>query len=50
MDPERETCPRCDGDGVVAAPRHGVMSDQTFASPKPCPICNGRGNVKKNKP
>lgn len=50
MDPERETCPRCDGEGVVAAPHGGAMSDQSFTEPKPCPVCTGKGTVEKSKP
>jgi DnaJ-class molecular chaperone len=45
MDPERETCPRCDGEGVIAGPHQGAMSDQTFTPQTPCPVCGGRGTV-----
>lgn len=50
MKPERETCPSCHGDGVKPTRSHGSMSDQTFAPPKPCRVCGGRGTVEKNKP
>lgn len=46
MDSEDETCPRCDGEGLVATRGASVMIDQGDDPPMaPCPVCGGQGTV-----
>lgn len=49
-DPD-ETCPFCDGEGLVAGRRAAVMIDQSPVPPaSPCPVCRGKGTVKASDP
>lgn len=46
VDDDTETCPRCDGEGLVAARGASVMVDQGEDPPMhPCPVCGGKGEV-----
>ena len=44
-----ETCPTCDGEGVVADRHSTTMVDQPPV-PHPCPSCGGRGYVEASNP
>ncbi len=45
-----ETCPNCDGEGIVADHHAPVLVDQPIPSTKPCPVCGGKGVVEVVNP
>jgi DnaJ-class molecular chaperone len=46
MADDDDTCPRCDGEGLVATRGASVMVDQGDDPPMgPCPVCRGKGTV-----
>lgn len=46
VDTNDDTCPRCDGEGLVASRGASVMVDQGDDPPMaPCPVCGGKGTV-----
>ena len=46
MADDDDTCPRCDGEGLVATRGASVMVDQGDDPPMgPCPVCGGKGTV-----
>jgi DnaJ-class molecular chaperone len=46
METRLETCPRCDGDGLVA----GEKIDHNVAKLTTCPKCEGRGKIEVEAP
>ena len=45
-----ETCPTCDGEGVLADHHAPVLVDQPIPSLRPCHTCGGKGYIEVVNP